>query len=97
MCREVVNWGSECFADVTHPTLLLLCWPMEGREGEGGSEGGRERGRKGGKEEEKEGKRSKDEEREEKRDERGEERRERGREGMERREGKEKHPFDITQ
>lgn len=53
MCREVVNRGSECFADVTHPALLLLCRPREaGGRGERGNEGGRERGRKGGKEEE---------------------------------------------
>ena len=57
MCREVVNRGSECFADVTHPALLFLCRPREGGgRGERGNEGGRERGRKGGKEEEKEGK-----------------------------------------
>ena len=43
MCREVVNRGSECFANVTHPALLLLCWPKEG-----GSEGGREKGSEGG-------------------------------------------------
>ena len=39
MCREVVNRRSECFANVTHPALLLLGWS---REGEGG---GRGRGR----------------------------------------------------
>ena len=46
MCREVVNRGSECFANVTHPALLLLCRPREGGGREEGREGEREEKRK---------------------------------------------------